>query len=556
MNPFHRYCLIVLLCSLTSMTAWAGELSHLWSQRFGDSYWEYGQSVAVDRSGNVFIMGRFHGTLDFGGELLTSAGGMDIFLAKFDTDGNHLWSQRFGDTNDFDYVQGIAVDGAGNVLITGYFYGTLDFGGGLLTSTETDIFLAKFDPGGNHIWSHGFGDYQGSGDQRGRSVAVDGAGNVFLTGDFEGIVDFNGGLQALGIDIFLVKFDPDGNHIWSQRFGDFDGQVGTSVAVDGAGNVLLTGSFGGTVDFGGGPLTSAGGGDIFQAKFDPSGNHLWSQRFGDSHSEGATCISMDIAGNALLTGYFRGTIDFGGGPLTSAGGETIFLAKFDASGNHTWSQRFGDWTNQRGMSVAADGAGSVILTGYFGRTVDFGGGPLRSAGDDDIFLAEFDPDGLHLWSQRFGDWFRDRGNGVAVDRAGNVIFTGSFWLTADFGGDPLESEGYSDIFLAKLESRAPSAALLSHISATPSPLRSFPNPAQNGTTIRFSLDRPGPVRLLVYDAQGRLLRRLIDEHLDSGTQAVAWDGLDANGHPVPSGIYVYHLDAGSASATKKLVLLR
>jgi hypothetical protein len=501
-------------------------------------------------------MGRFHGALDFGGGLLTSAGGMVIFLAKFDPDGNHLWSQRFGDSNDFDYVRGIAVDGAGNVLITGYFYGTLDFGGGLLTSTEIDIFLAKFDPAGNHIWSHGFGDYQTSGDQKGLSVAVDGAGNVFLTGSFEGIVDFNGGLQALGIDIFLVKFDPDGNHIWSQAFGDFDSQFGSSVAVDGAGNVLLTGSFGGTVDFGGGPLTSAGGADIFQAKFDPSGDHIWSQRFGDSHSEGSTCIAVDGAANVLLTGYFRGTVDFGGGPLENAGGEEIFLAKFDPSGDHIWSQRFGDWTNQRGMSVAVDYTGSATLTGYFYRTVDLGGGPLRSAGDDDIFLAKFDPDGLHLWSQRFGDRFRDYGYGVAVDRAGNVIFTGSFWFTADFGGGQLESKGYSDIFLAKFESRSPSAAPLSQISARPSPLRNFPNPVLERTTIRFSLDRPGPVRLLIYDAQGRVLRRLIDGHRDEGAQAVIWDGLDGAGRSVPSGTHFYRLDAGSASATRKLVLLR
>ena len=147
------------------------------------------------------------------------------------------------------------------------------------TPDDSPLFVAKFDMNGNHLWSQRFG---GTDNQSGNSVAVDGSGNVVLTGAFWESVNFGGGgLVAVDIDVFLVKFDASGNHLWSKDFGDSDNQVGFSVAVDASGNVLITGRFAGTVNFGGGPLTSIGSSNIFVAKFDADGNHVWSRRFGD-----------------------------------------------------------------------------------------------------------------------------------------------------------------------------------------------------------------------------------------------------------------------------------
>ena len=116
--------------------------------------------------------------------------------------------------------------------------------------------------------------------------------------------------------------------MWSRGFGDTGNDVGFSVGLDGAGNVFITGEFEGSVDFGGGLLTSAGGRDIFLAKYDTSGTHLWSQRFGDSRGDQGFGVGVDGTGNVFITGWFQGTVDFGGGPLTSAGSFDIFLAKF------------------------------------------------------------------------------------------------------------------------------------------------------------------------------------------------------------------------------------
>jgi hypothetical protein len=361
---------------------------HLWSKRFGDGSNQHAKAAAVDASGNVIVAGDFWGTVDFGGGALTDAGDEDIFVAKFGPDGAQLWSKRFGDV-DAQYTQSVAIDALGNVIVAGDFWGSVDFGGGALTCAGNgDIFVAKFGSDGAHLWSERFGD---GGHQYADAVAVDASGNVIVTGSFYGTVDFGGGAltSAGGEDIFIAKFASDGAHLWSKRFGGGSDQKPTAVAVDASGNVIVTGYFYDAVDFGGGALTSAGLKDIFVAKFDPDGAHLWSKRFGDGSDEESTAVAVDALGNAIVTGFFWGVVDFGGGALTCAGPYDIFVAKFGSDGAHLWSKRFGDGNVQHANAVAVDASGSVIVTGDFKGTVDFGGGALTSAGGSDIFVAKF-----------------------------------------------------------------------------------------------------------------------------------------------------------------------
>lgn len=429
--------------------------THVWSQRFGDTSGDLATGIVVDWVGNILITGSFESTLDLGGGPLVSAGDWDIFVAKYDASGTHLWSKRFGGTArnlSWDMV----VDGAGNIVVTGTFQGTVDFGGGPLTSAgEFDIFVAKFDASGTHLWSKRFGD---TGGDYGNGVAVDGAGNVLVTGSFRGTVDFGGGSLTSGAnaDIFVAKYDASGAHLWSNRFGYagstlYGSDSGESIAVDGSGNVVVTGYFSDTIDFGGGPLVSAGSADIFVAKFDPNGVHVWSRRSGSaSPLDAGHDVTVDGSGNVLVTGDFEGTVDFGGGPVTSAGDWDIFVAKYDANGTHLWSKRFGDPDFDRGKHIAVDGAGNVAVTGMFKGVVDFGGGPINEAGGEDIFVVKFDASGAHLWSRRFGDPANDMDGGIAVNGAGDILVTGSFQGTVDFGGGPLTSAGDHDVFVVKL----------------------------------------------------------------------------------------------------------
>jgi len=438
---------------------------HIWSKKFGGSYDEIVNSVSIDSSGNVYMTGGFgSSTIDFGGGALTNAnaGGADIFLARFDSNGNHKWSKRFGGIG-WDEGNSISVDSSGNVYITGYFWSsTIDFGGGALTNAgNDDIFLARFDSNGNHKWSKRFG---GIDDEGASSVSVDSSGNVYITGNFNGsTIDFGGGAltNAGSFDIFLARFDSNGNHKWSKRFGGSSYDIGSSVSVDSSGNVYITGKFtSSTIDFGGGALINDGPcdeyscrTDIFLAKFDSNGNHKWSKRFGGSGDDFGSSVSVDSSGNVYITGGSgSSTVDFGGGALNGPG---IFLAKFDSDGKHLWSKSFVGGT---GSSVSVDSSGNVYITGGFGSsTVDFGGGAFTNAGGScgsypcpDIFLAKFDSNGNHKWSKSFGGGDYDLGTSVSVDSSGNVygagIFSGS---NVDFGGCPLSSAGGSDIYLIK-----------------------------------------------------------------------------------------------------------
>jgi hypothetical protein len=422
---------------------------YLWSVRFGDTNSQNANAVAVDASGNVIVAGSFAGTVDFGGGALTSAGLRDFFVAKFTPDGTYIWSKRFGDASD-QWDPCVAVDASGNVIVAGGFEGSVNFGGGTLTSAGwDDVFVAKLGSDGAHVWSKRFGD----GDiQTADAVAVDASGNVIITGILRGTVNFGGGaLTSAGInDVFVAKFTSSGAHVWSKRFGDSNNQFSTAIAAS-DGSVIVAGNFQGTINFGGGALTSAGDYDGFIAKFGSDGAHQWSKRFGDASSQYVAGTAADESGNVTITGGFNGTVNFGGGALTSAGSYDIFVAKFMSDGTHLWSKCFGDASYQQGYAVAADASGNVIVTGYLAGTADFGGGALASAGGNDIFIAKFGSDGAHLWSKRFGDANEQRAETVAADAASNVIVAGGFDGTVDFGGGALTSAGADDIFIAKFK---------------------------------------------------------------------------------------------------------
>jgi hypothetical protein len=437
---------IILLLVLCATTASAQTPAHFWSQRFGSTLTDAGEDVAVDGSGNVFVAGSFSGTVDFGGGPLTSAGGTDIFLAKYNSNGALQWSQRFGSTGG-ETALALTVDGAGSVVMVGQFNLTVDFGGGPLVSAGgTDVFVAKYTSSGTHQWSQRFGSTSADAAQ---SVTVDGSNNVIVAGSFALTVDFGGGplASAGGLDIFLAKYNSSGTHQWSQRYGSTVTDVCSGVASDGV-NAVITGYFTGTVDFGGGPLASAGSTDIFLAKYNSAGVHQWSKRFGSTSSDVGYNVAADGSGNIVMAGRFVGTVDFGGGSLVSAGSTDIVLAKYNSAGTHQWSKRFGGASSDEGLDVALSASGSVFVTGFCSFNVDFGGGP-HTASIEDIFLAKYNSSGIHQWSQIFGSTDLDHGNGVAVDAAGNAFMTGQFRETVNFGGGVLNAVGPGDIIIAK-----------------------------------------------------------------------------------------------------------
>ncbi|MGK3959706.1 hypothetical protein WMF38_42500 [Sorangium sp. So ce118] len=308
--------------------------AHRFSRRFGDSASQQATAVAVDGAGNAFVTGEFWGTLDFGerqeGErfTLTSQGKRDVFLVKLDAAGNVQWARQFGDAED-QAGTGVAVDGAGNIVLVGWFSGRISFGGdkGLVTEAKSDLFIAKLDAAGDHLWSKSANATNAA---EALGVAVDGAGNVLVTGSFRSWVNLGESpLTTSGDkDILLLKLDENGVPLWSEDYGDDADQEGASVAVDLAGNVLLTGSFLGSVGVGDDVHAATGAADALVAKLDLDGSPLWSRAFGDSGEQRGTSVAADLLGNSWVTGHFNGVLDRGGGALTSRGASDAFLVQF------------------------------------------------------------------------------------------------------------------------------------------------------------------------------------------------------------------------------------
>lgn len=361
----------------------------LWSRAAASTSGAEARGVAIAPDGGVICAGSFATGIDWGSGLMAGGGLIDAFVVKLDASGDYVWGHGFGGA-DIDECPAVAVDVTGSVIIAGAFYGTFQIGTVTLASAGgKDAFVIKLDAEGNVLWGQRFG---GGGSQCAEGLAVDGAGDVIVAGRFQDSIDFGCAPLSSPIydATFVAKLAPDGGCLWAAASLDGNGHAGAeAVAVHD--DVLLTGDFEVTLDLGGGPMLGEGGGrDGYLVSLDSYGNHKWSKRFGDPAAQFGHGVAADGEGNIALVGRFEGTISFDGDVLGSAGEMDAFVARFDRNGALSWSHRFGDFRDQGAYGVAIDSGGNVISAGCFEGTVDFGGGALEATGRD-IFVAKHAP---------------------------------------------------------------------------------------------------------------------------------------------------------------------
>jgi gliding motility-associated-like protein len=336
---------------------------------------------------------------------LASAGNEDVFIVKLDAAGNLAWANRLG-SGLFDRSNSIALDKTGNVYVTGYFLQTVDFdpGAGVFTMTAQggeDMFIVKFTNNGGFLWAKQMGGPQFEG---GYSVSVSALGNIYASGIFLGTADFDPGpavfnLTSSGLsDAFVCKLDGDGNFKWARSTGGTGYMRSFVNDIDAAENIYTTGFFDKQVDFDPGPasflLTSFGEDDIFINRLDSNGNFSWARQIGGSSYDAGNSLALDATGNIYVTGFFQNATDFDPGPgtaiLTSAGFSDIFLLKLTAAGNFMWVKKAGGASFDIPGSVKVDAANKIYVIGAFEQTVDFDPGPsvanLTSKGGNDIFV--------------------------------------------------------------------------------------------------------------------------------------------------------------------------
>ncbi|MCO6459754.1 MAG: hypothetical protein J5I93_31060, partial [Pirellulaceae bacterium] len=300
---------------------------------------------------------------------------------------------------------------------------------------------------GNGASGNGFVDH-------GRAVVTDIDGNFYLTGSFLDTTDFDPGPGTFNLtsnsetDVFVAKYTAGGALIWARSFqGNLNpddgpvGDQGRGLAIDGTGNVYVSGTFRHTVNFGSTVLTSNGEDDVFVAKLDPGGGVLWAVGFGGAGVEENTGLAIDAAGNVYTAGRFIDSVDFNPGPGTSILNGTstgsAYVHKLNTDGVYQWARTIRAY---EATDIAADSAGNVYYTGAFAGTLDVDPGPaqtLLTAGSaSNVFVSKLDTAGLFVWGGAFRGNGENRSLALTLDPAGHVYTVGYFEGVVDLDPGP------------------------------------------------------------------------------------------------------------------------
>ncbi|HTF06327.1 MAG TPA: hypothetical protein VK826_19985, partial [Bacteroidia bacterium] len=494
MKRRYNHAALLLFFACVFLPSFSNAQSWQWLNRAGGTAGgENGRAACTDAAGNAYFCGQFNGAgVAFGPFPLSTAGSNDVFITKFNAAGVCQWAVRAGGTTS-DIANGIATDGA-SVYVTGGIGSTpggATFGPFTLFSNgvASDGWIAKLDAGtGAWTWAVNFSNTTTGGDI-GHSVAIDGSGNPYICGNFNGTINFGSASYNSGtsFDFFVAKINPaNGAFVWGAVGGSAGGDnvAGSSLCyVPGLNEIVAASSFAGNSTYytttpASGPFnfTNSGGNDIVLLEMNANTGAILSA-LQHSGGGGEDCLGMcydPSTTNVMMTGYFASaSITFGTTTLTNGGLEDIFMACYNPTTNtFPWANRAGGASNERGCAVSSAGSGVVAFTGmYTSSPTVFGSTSLNSAGAADVFVTAIVPSsGAYVWAiaAQSNDPIDDIGRGIAytTNGSGNVYVTGQFANILTAGASSVSSAGAGDVFFAKLLAPPPLVATQSQVNLT------------------------------------------------------------------------------------------
>jgi hypothetical protein len=540
--------LLMSVCSFPQSPAWewARTASTL---NYSGVYW-----ITTDQSGNAYITGFFKQDMILGTDTFLYMGYDDVFFAKYNSSGNILWARAIG--SDWkDWIGNPSIDDGGNVYISGTFRGSsviigsdtlVNQGPGIVTG---DIFVVKYDPDGNVLWVRTAGS---PGWEEGSHTATDGSGNLYITGGFSnpGISFDSINLQSVGSphhnNIFLTKYDYMGNVLWARAAGGTNGALSHGIATDLHGNIYLTGSyFGHSVTFGTFTLyNSHPGQSTFLVKYDPSGNVVWAQSYGGEISNGGLNVATDQKGYVYITGFFNeSTLSLGSFVLNNTGLANVYLAKLDPAGNVLWAKSTGGTFRDYPWGLFVDETGGVYITvDSRSPSITFGNTTLNNlnpVNTTDLIIMKYDSLGNECWATSFGGLEGFVAGDISISATGNLYIAGGY-STPELvlGSDTLTTTtGSARFFVAK-------ASGFTGVESVRHPdyeISLFPNPMLDHVTVQVSTSFADLIFCL-YDIYGR---KMLTQKITETTRLTVSD--------LPAGIYMYRLQYPGGRQTGKLV---
>ncbi|MCK4307691.1 SBBP repeat-containing protein [candidate division WOR-3 bacterium] len=551
MRKFLRVWAFVGTQFIVSLPSFA----HLWVARYnglGNGN-DYATAIAIDGEGNIYVTGYS----------MNSDSNYDYATIKYNTSGDTLWVRRYnGPGNDDDEPSGIALDDSGNVYVTGGSHGS---------GTDYDYATVKYNSYGVEQWIRRYNGPGNYGDKA-SAIALDDSGNVYVTG-----WSYDSSFSIHRYDYATIKYNSSGDTLWVARY---DGPVNyyddraKAIAVDDSGNVYVTGCSEDSCALG---ICY----DYATIKYNHSGDTLWVRRYNGPSDEYdiASAIVVDGGGNVYVTG----------GSADSFCGGDYATVKYNSLGIEQWVARYSqsgvDWAE----AIAVDDSGNVYVTGY---SEDWWGCPPDIEWEGDYATVKYNSSGKEQWVRRYGGLYNwDGANAIGIDNSGNVYVTGTDgYSDNDYATIKYNSSG-EEQWIRKYDGTgrndgARAIALddsgnvyvtgLSYGSGTGYDyatikysylgveernerleirdwrLQIYPNPSFGNALIKYGLPEKANVSLGLYDISGRLVKTLY-----SGNQEKGYHTINVGAyHDTPTGIYFIKFETEKFKATRKLTILK
>ncbi len=516
-----------------------------------------GRSVAVDGDGNSIICGHFNDSISFfNSSVITGSNFCSGYIAKFDSTGNLMWLNALTGTASI-YQSSVTTDTNNHIYVTGTFSGTITVNGVSYTSPFGDeIFIVKLDEDGNYIWTKRLScDYY---DPQCNSIVCDGLNNVYVTGGFGDTLTFGNIQLSSGPnkDIFIAKFNSDGDILFAFQEEGIHLDVGKSIKVDNSGNMYVTGFFGDTLSIGDTMLIAHGNLDVFVAKYNSNTDLEWAASIGSDNQDNeckGISLEVDKEYNVIVIGIIAGEINFGdtivSTPYFAFVNDTVyltnyFLAKYGSNGDPLWIITEAN-TGEGDYSVSTDQDNNIYAVGAFLDTAYFGGNQVISNGYGDIFIVKYDGNGVILGLEGIGGVSSDDVSSIISDIHENIYITGGFHGSVSFGNTTISSQSSWASYIAKI--RGNPIGIEDFVN-TPS-INIYPNPGNNKVNVQIKSNTTTDLLLQIIDLKGNTIinKKLVSESFN-GT-----DEIDVSNYT--KGIYLFRLISDKNSITKKIVVL-
>lgn len=558
---------------LAFANTYAQELEYVWAKKSGGTYSEKGNSVTTDVNGNVIVAGTFiSSSINFGDITLTKADSTSwsMFVVKYDPDGHPLWAKRAVTPSEYITTTGnsVTTDSDGNIYVAGDLYGdTVTF------DTQTYVLPEPYGQASYFAKYDADGDFQGAKmalNGRGTmGIAIDGAGEIYITGITNNIIEFDGYVYTTGAGgVFLAKYSDSGDFIWADltsvsisSYGFNSEWMSYGVCTDNDNSVYITGWCGTDTIFFNSEKTvyvvnNPSLRNVFLAKYDVNGNAIWAKGASRTITPGITSAidgyCVKASGNFIyLAGRVSGdSVRFENNPVYVVDNyQDMFITKYDQSGNNIWAKSVGSNSVDWGYSLAMDSSGDIYLAGITnGGEIHMNTNPIDTIiGGDNAMIFKFDPNGnlLQHKNPMNIEGGQSAGNGIAIDGSDNIFITGSYYGSVSFGPDTLHPYSiWEDVFLAKAING--SLVSIEQTESLPEQMKVYPNPANDFIHVAVKEPLYPDNEIRIYNLTGSLVKTKNAYDSKSGINIA----------DLCNGIYLLEVRSGDFYEKQKFIIQR